>query len=397
LGAGSRGADRRSPPPGTGSGPHVVIKARNRHRAVFSGRLTVEGSRLWLHGIKTSFTSPQDTSTTDDYAIGIKASHFRMTRCLVDSANGVRIYHSSPEHKDIVIAYNDFTGSARYRYNGSQLYVGSIPASSAGPTEVDIAYNRFSDGVPHEPVLPDGTPAPPNERFCIHLGNSKPGANPTGVNRSFRVHHNVLVGHRPFCIYLKRHAYVGFNYVRTLDQTIFPQVAFRHGGGRFLGGGILEGNFVDGPGGIAVNDTGALVLGNRVLGGAVRLHCGCGSWSREDGRYIGLYQAASGTLLVGNIARCLVGYRRPDAVRLFLESEGGRVANVRIHMDGRGAANDVSFEPAIPLPTPEHTPGNLTDPYVRSSILVDPEGAGGYSYPVAVGTGLLDRVGANAP
>jgi hypothetical protein len=374
-----------------------VIRARNRHRAVFSGRLTVEGSRLWLHGIKTTFTSPQDMSNTDDYAIRIKASRFRMTRCIVDSVNGVRIHHSSPEYKDIIIAYNDFIGSARHRYRNSHLYVGPIPATSIGPTEVDIAYNRFDDGMPHEPRLPDGTPAPPDERLHVHLGNSKPGNNPTGVNLSFRVHHNVLVGHRPFGIYLKRHAYVGFNYVRTPEPTIFPQIALRHGGGPFEGGGVVEGNFLDGTG-IAVNDTGALVLGNRVLpGGAIRLHCGCGSWSREGERYVSLYQAASGTVLAGNTGRYLVGFHRPDAVRLLLESEGGRVANVRIHMDGRGAANDVSFEPDIPLPTPEHTPGSPTEPYVRSSILVDPEGAGGYSYPVAVGTGLLDRVGANAP
>ena len=215
------------------------------------------------------------------------------------------------------------------------------------------------------------------------------------MNLSFRVHHNVLAGYRPHCIYLKRHAYVGFNYVRTPGRTIFPQVAFRHGGGRFEEGGIVEGNFVDGTG-IAVNDTGALVLGNRVRGGAIRLHCGCGSWSGEDERYVSLYQAASDTVLAGNTGRYLVGYHRPDGVRLLLENEGGRVANVRIHMDGRGTARNIRFEPDIPLPTPAHTPGGLTEPYVRGSILIDAEGAGGYSYPVAVGTRLLERVGANA-
>jgi hypothetical protein len=394
---GAYGGDLRWTRTGVGSGPHVVIKARNRHRAVFSGRLTVEGSRLWLHGIKTGFTSPEDTSSTDDYAIRIKASRFRMTRCLVDSVNGVRIYRSSPEYEDIVIAYNDFTGSARRRHRNCHIYVGSIPASSIGPTEVDIAYNRFDDGMPHEPFLPDGAPAPPDERLYIYLGDSKPGNNPTGVNLSFRVHHNALVGHRPRCIYLKRHAYVGFNYARTPEPTIFPQLALRHGGGPFKEGGIVEGNFLDGTG-IAINDTGALVLGNRVpAGGAIRLHCGCGTWSGEDGRYVALYQAASGTVLAGNTGRYLVGYHRPDAVRLLLDSEGGRVANVRIHMAGRGTARNVRFEPDIPLATSDHTPGSPTEPYVRSSILIDPEGAGGYSYPVAVGKGLLDRVGANAP
>jgi hypothetical protein len=394
---GTYGGDLRWTRAEARGGPHVVIRARNRHRAILAGRLTVEGRYIWLHGVKTSFNSPFDSTFNDDYAIRVKASHFRMTRCMIDSLGGVRIYSSSPEYTDIIIAYNDFIGSARNRFRNSHLYVGSIPASSIGPTEVDIAYNRFSDGRPHDPTLPDGTPAPRDERVYIHLGDSKPGDNPTGVNLSFRVHHNALIGHRPRCIYLKRHVYVGFNYARTPEQTIFPQLAFRHGGGPFGNGGIIEGNFLIGPG-IAVNDTGARILGNRVAPrGAIRLHCGCGSWSSEDGRYINLYQAASDTLLAGNVARYLVGYSRPDAVRLLLGSEGGRVANVRIHMDGKGTAGDVSFQPDVPLPTPGHTPGSPAEPYVRSSIRIDPEGAGGYSYPVAVGTGLLDRVGANAP
>jgi hypothetical protein len=204
------------------AGAHIVIKARNWHKAVFTGRIQIRSPYLWLHALRTSFMGPDpdwslsDMRPDDEYAIGVRASHVRITRCIIASLGGVRIYDASPELTDIIIAYNDFVGSRPYRYLGHQLFIGDVRTHSIGPTEVDIAYNYFDDPEPHRTSLPNGSPAPLNERHNIYLGNSQPGMEPTGVNLSIRVHHNVIRGHRAMAIYMKRHVYVGFNDVDTV-------------------------------------------------------------------------------------------------------------------------------------------------------------------------------------
>jgi hypothetical protein len=385
--------------------PRVVVKARNWHQAVFSGRLQISSPYLWLHALKTSYMSPDPDppgSPPSDgyrYAIDIRASHVRVTRCVIASLGGLRIHDSRPELEDVIVAYNDFTGARPYRFGGAQLYIGDTRPTSAGPTAVDIACNRFVDAVPHPATLPDGSPAPLNERMSIYLGNSKPEDNPTGVNLTIRVRHNSFQGHRAMAIYMKRHVYIGFNHVRTVRPPHYQyQVGFRHGGGPSGAGGIIEGNHVDGSG-IFVNDTGARVLGNVVPNGAIRLYCGAGSWKPELGRYVYLMQAASGAVLVGNrVPRYELGEFKPTpANQVMLEDQGGRLANVRIHMDGRGVAADAVFQPRVPLPDADRNPGVLTDPCLRGTILVDPAGDGGYAYPAAVTSALLAAVGANAP
>ena len=377
---------------------HVVVRARTRHQAVLTGRVTIATPGIWLHGLRTKFVSASDGTVNDEYSVRIQASRTYLTRCRFESLGAVRIYAGVPEYRDIVIAYNDFVTSDPYRYRDSQLYIGDVVAASAGPTELDIAYNRFVDTAPHRLNLPNGDPAPRNERFVIHMGNSKPGDNPTGVNLSIRIHHNVISGHRPHAIYIKRHVYIGFNYVVTEDRaTDFPQLGFRHGGGSFGQGGIIEGNYANGNG-VNVNDTGARVLGNNLPNGAVRLHCGVGTWDPAVGKYVNLYQAASDCVLAGNVARYRVGYTLPPPEgRLLLDSQGRRVRNIRIHMAARGVAGDVRLEPSLPVATVEHTAGSLDTPYEASSILIDPHTDGGYTFPQAVGAELLKRVGADAP
>jgi hypothetical protein len=386
-------------------GPHVVIKARNWHNAIFTGRIQLRSPYLWLHALRTSFMGPDpdwsasNTRPDDEYAIGMRASHVRVTRCIIASLGGVRIYDASPELTDIVIAYNDFVGSRPYRYLGYQLFIGDVRVRSIGPTEVDIAYNYFDDPEPHRTVLPNGLPAPLNERHSIYLGNSKPGDEPTGVNLSIRVHHNVIRGHRGIAIFMKRHVYVGFNYVDTVSPPHYQyQVGFRHGGGPAGNGGIIEGNYVAGSG-IFVNDTGARVLGNVVAnGGSIRLYCGAGSWKSDLGRYVYLMQAASDTLLVGNaVGTYALGEFKPTPPnQVMLASEGGRLARVRVHMAGRGTAASAVFRPNVPLPDADHAPGALTQPYDRASIVIDPSGTGGYTFPAAVTSALRAQVGATA-
>ena len=238
-----------------------------------------------------------------------------------------------------------------------------------------------------------------NDRKAIYLGESKPGDHPTGVNLSIRIHHNVVVGHRAMSLYIKRHVYLGFNYVDTVPPPhYYNQVGFRHGGGASGKGGIIEGNYVKGIG-IFVNDTGARILGNNVPTGKIRLFCGAGVWDPQAGRYVGLHQAAGGSLLVGNrVPSYVLGEFRPTpANEVMLLSEGGRVANVRLYMAGRGSAADAVFPPPVPLPDDRHLPGTLTAPYVRSTILVSAAGNGGHTFPTAVGGGLLSMVGVNAP
>ena len=160
-----------------------------------------------------------------DYSISIRASQTRITRCLIRSLGGVRIYSQLPEHRDIIIAYNDFIADRLYRYGDAQLYIGDVTSDRSGPTEIDIAYNRFLDTAKDRRRLPDGSIAPVNGRFAIYLGHSKPGANPTGVNLSIRIHHNAILGHRPHAIYTKRHVYIGFNYAENADlTTVAPQI-----------------------------------------------------------------------------------------------------------------------------------------------------------------------------
>jgi hypothetical protein len=387
-------------------GPHVVIKARNWHKAVFTGRIQLRSPYLWLHALRTSYMGPDpdwsasNTRPDDEYAIGIRASHVRVTRCIIASLGGVRIYDASPELTDIIIAYNDFVGSRPFRYLGYQLFIGDVRVRSIGPTEVDIAYNYFDDPEAHRTVLPNGLPAPLNERHNIYLGNSKPGDEPTGVNLSIRVHHNVVRGNRGIAIFMKRHVYIGFNYVDTVPPPHYQfQVGFRHGGGAAGSGGIIEGNYVAGSG-IFINDTGARVLGNVVAnGGSIRLYCGAGFWKSDLGRYIYLMQAASDSLLVGNSTRAYVigAFKPTPANQVMLMSEGGPLARVRIHMAGRGGTANVSYRAPVPLPDTNHEPGVLVPPYDRSSILIDPAGSGGHSFPSAVTRTLAAQVGSNAP
>ncbi|MFO1049873.1 MAG: hypothetical protein U1E52_18480 [Geminicoccaceae bacterium] len=389
---------------GTGDGRFLVIKARSRHRAVFTGRIRLLSPYLWVNGLRTTFMGPDydwgasQAGTNDYYALRVETSHVRVTRCAIQSLGGLRIYDPSPSLSDIIIAYNDFTGARPNRFLGAQLFIGDVVAKSRGPTEVDIAYNYFNDIYPHPSSLPGGIPVPINERMGIYLGHSKPGDNPTGTNLSIRIHHNVLLGHRAYAIYTKRHTYIGFNYVRTVAPPHFyNQVGFRHGGGPPGGGGIIEGNFANGVG-YFVNDTGARVLGNVAPNGSIRLFCGAGIWEEASGRYDLLRQAASDTLIVGNrVRRYAVGVFRPSTKpQVLLESEGGRVENVRIFMDGHGTAGDVDFRPKVPLPGPDHQPGPLTEPYLRSTIQIDPAGDGGYAYPTAITSSLLGQVGTHA-
>lgn len=389
---------------GTGDGRFLVIKARSRHRAVFTGRIRILSPYLWVNGLRTTFMGPDydwgasQAGTNDFHALRIEASHVRVTRCAIQSLGGLRIYDPSPSLTDIVIAYNDFTGARPNRFLGAQLFIGDVVAESRGPTEVDIAYNYFNDPYPHPSSLPGGVPVPVNERMGIYLGHSKPGSHPTGTNLSIRIHHNVLLGNRAYAIYTKRHTYIGFNYVRTVAPPHFyNQVGFRHGGGPPGQGGIIEGNFANGVG-YFVNDTGARVLGNAGPNGSIRLFCGAGTWDAAAGRYTSQRQAASDTLIVGNeVRRYAVGVFRPSTKPQFLlESEGGRVENVRIFMAGRGAAADVDFLAKVPLPGPDHQPGALTEPYVRSTIRIDPAGDGGYAYPAAITGSLLGQVGTDA-
>jgi len=405
LGDGTYDGDRVWTANGAANG-YVVVKARNWHKALLTGRIQLRSPYLWLHALRTSFMdagpdwASSDRRPNDDYAIGIRASHVRVTRCIIASLGGVRIYDALPELSDIVIAYNNFIGSRPHRYLGYQLFIGDVRVYSVGPTEVDIAYNYFDDPEPHRTTLPDGSPAPLNERFNIYLGNSKPGDHPTGVNLSIRVHHNVIRGHRAMAIFMKRHVYVGFNYVDTVPPPHYQyQVGFRHGGGLAGRGGIIEGNYVSGSG-IFVNDTGARVLGNVVAdGGSIRLYCGAGSWKPEVGRYVYLMQAASDALLVGNRTRAYaIGAFKPTPPQqVMLASEGGPVARVRIHMAGRGTAASAVFRPDVPWPDASHQPGVYARPYDRASILIDPGGTGGYAFPAAVTSVLRPQVGANAP
>jgi hypothetical protein len=248
-------------------------------------------------------------------------------------------------------------------------------------------------------LLPNGSPAPLNERHNICLGNSKPGDEPTGVNLSIRVHHNVIRGHRAMAIYMKRHVYIGFNHVDTVSPQHYQyQVGFRHGGGAAEHGGIIEGNYVAGSG-IFVNDTGARVLGNVVAdGGSIRLYCGAGSWKSDLGRYVYLMQAASDTLLVGNTVQtyALGEFKPTPPNQVMLTGEGGRLARVRVHMAGRGTAASAVFRPNVPLPDADHAPGALTQPYDRASIVIDPSGTGGHAFPAAVTGALRAQVGATA-
>ena len=184
------------------------------------------------------------------------------------------------------------------------------------------------------------------------------------MNLSIRIHHNVVLGHRAMAIYIKRHVYLGFNYVDTVPPPhYYNQVGFRHGGGASEKGGIIEGNHVKGIG-IFVNDTGARILGNNVPTGKIRLFCGAGVWDPRAGRYVGLHQAAGGTLLVGNrVPSYVLGEFRPTpANEVMLLSEGGRVADVRLYMAGHGSAADAVFPPPVPLPDDRHLPGTLTAP-----------------------------------
>jgi hypothetical protein len=149
-----------------------------------------------------------------------------------------------------------------------------------------------------------------------------------------------------------------------------------------------------------VNDTGARVLGNVVTnGGSIRLYCGAGSWKSELGRYVYLMQAASDTLLVGNTAAtyALGEFKPTPANQVMLAGEGGKLARVRIHMAGRGAAASAVFRPNVPLPDANRAPGIYTTPYDLTSILIDPTGTGGYTFPTAVTSALRSQVGANAP
>ena len=53
----------------------------------------------------------------------------------------------APSLSDIKIAYNDFTGARPNQFNGFS-FIGDVKATSRGPTNVDIAFNQFTDPLP---------------------------------------------------------------------------------------------------------------------------------------------------------------------------------------------------------------------------------------------------------
>ena len=85
-------------------GRHIVVRARNRHKAVFTGRIAVRSPGIWLHELQTNYRSAAGRLDGDNYSIRLMAGAARVTRCLIRSNSGLRVLLATakrrrPDHR----------------------------------------------------------------------------------------------------------------------------------------------------------------------------------------------------------------------------------------------------------------------------------------------------------
>lgn len=346
----------------------IQIRARNRGMAVLTGKNYIRAPYYWIHGCKYTFNGDDNWRGDNIYPITIQASNVLVTRGWFDSYSYIQVDTDGRTLSNITINWNSFLGVSptSYRIVGG-LFVGEVAGTAKAPANTEIAYNRW-----HDP-----TNSSQEGRKYYYIGDSKPGNNPTGVELTHMFHHNYQTGCRNRQAYMKRHIYCAFNVLLSDLGPGAGNFGFRHGGGDPLKGGIIEGNYIS-KSTTQVNDTGAILRGNKYVGNSrIELYCGAHQTNQPG---VNPYQAASDTLLVANDQPGVIEIGHINENKVFAEEEGGKVKRVRIYRGG--------FNPVI-----ERNPvGADANGYTAYN------GDGGYWAPTPiVPADLLPLVGYNAP
>jgi hypothetical protein len=176
-------------------------------------------------------------------------------------------------------------------------------------------------------------------RSAIYTGNTKPGDNNNGNNRSVVIAENFIdLAFIKRGIYMKRGYEVARNYIKGSAHGV-EALTIRHGGYSNTAGvvfsgltdavrGYLHGNYVD-AGEVTINDTDHLLVSNRFDG---NLSLRCGSLKTSGGP--NEQQAASRAILVGNTLTTLTLGEFADSNHVLDPDQGGTLKGVKNYANG---------------------------------------------------------------
>ena len=344
---------------GSLGGGYITIAARNHRGAITTGSWNCTGDYVWFTGLTAQRpgTDPDPNNnrpfeTASFYSFVLRGKHNLVTNCQVDSSNGIWLdCDDGTRASDLTVTYNTLTGRTPPRWNVANcIYMGRYVTASRGTDNVLIARNRFADDLPMDSWGPED--AGDDDRNAIYCGNSKPGNNNSGNNRTVRITENFFdLPNIKRCCYQKRGYEFSYNFVRGKGNTS-EAVTLRHGGYSMADGTVFAGltdakralwigNNID-RGKVTVNDTDHLFISNRIAN-QLTLRCGCvNAAGALDG------QAASRLILVGNTVGSIeLGSLSSNNHHLDL-ANGGKVAGVKNYAAG------------IAQPTPTRPEGDTT-------------------------------------
>ena len=327
----------------------LVIRSRNPHRAVLSGQIRVSGQGHWLYELKTTYQAPNSSVA----ALNVTKGYLTVTRCWIDSRNGIWIGSSAESHH-IWIGWNRFTGGNTLEAAINHIKIelpGSFPSTLSGPNNIFIYRNFFFDAKSDY-----------GEDHHIYIGDCKPDGRDIGRMENVVIEYNLIpVGsRRARMIYLKRACDLMFNDIGSRGN-----VGFRHGFG-----GRVWGNRLRSPGSDLILNGGRTGTGNNhdvrgnVCEGEIKLFCGA------ENRSGILYQAADHAVLVGNVGALEVGVLNDSPGNGIALDQGGTVDNVAI--------------------LAHSGPVRINSRFVAAGTIRQSTGDGGYFVPAAVSLTPLD-------
>jgi len=285
------------------------------------------------------------------YSLILVGHHQKVTRCRVRSPNGLWVHHTAnsasiikettaTHHIDVL--GNTFTGDATPIWNAcASIYMGRFPENSAGPYNIDMAYNFFN-----EHTAPTNDAGGTDRWSNLYAGNSKPQDNPCG-NVDTNLFRNNYLNTIYHGTYFKRGLIVRQN-VYDMSRSGDQVINFRHGGRSNRAGDPPSGAFLNVPTvyieanrfvrsgrGIQIGDTDHVVRDNiwQNGGGTIILFSGCYRNPALTSADPGYIQAAHRTILVNNagVSTYKVGEFGASSTFILNTDEGGVISGVKIY------------------------------------------------------------------
>jgi hypothetical protein len=307
----------------------LVIRSESERpwSARFEKALRFNGPGHWLHEVKTVHDDP---TGRDSFAIKINADHVTITRCWLDSPDGIVSRDAEDGQGGIgyfQIGWNIFTGRNRTDQSRDHILFllplqGDYRRPEAGPHNGSIHRNLFWDPLSNRRGSDD-------EDRCIYFGHTKAGADDLPMMQNVFIDYNLFHKdmRRNRVLYMKRGCVVRRNQA-DCDGRNF---GIRHGAGsKVWGNRVRTGTFhfsgARGVGGTAEHHHD--IRGNVSEIAPIELYCGSDNNGRPP-----QFQAASFAELAGNEAPgIVVGAMRG---RRLAPAEGGPVKGVKIWLAGR--------------------------------------------------------------